>query len=219
MPTTPNLTLPTLTEGQSNGETTVNSSITILDALVACRVEDIDLTAPPISPSAGDTYIVGGSATGDWAGQDGKIAIYDSGWTFIAPVGGQMIFVHDEKELVCYSSAESEWFPVQPRWSTTEHWTGKYGESGSKIYGKCFAGLACPNATTTNHAHSITNLDVSKFMDIEISFNDGTDSAEMNYDLGSHRIYSQIDATNIKITGSTNFSGYTADVRLEYMKT
>ena len=122
---TPNLSLPTLTAGAPNSETTANSTFQIGDVLVGGRVEDRDLTAPPGSPTNGKAYIVATSPSGDWSGQAGKLAIYNNGWTFITPVGGMQIFVHDEKELLCYSSQESAWFPVQARWSTTEHWTGR----------------------------------------------------------------------------------------------
>lgn len=216
---TPKLTLPELVEGQTNSETTVNESLQTIDALIGGRVEDRDLTAPPASPSAGDAYIVGASATGDWASQDGNIAIYNSGWEFIAPTGGIQIFVHDEKVLYCYSSAESDWFPVQPLYSTSEHWTGRYGEGGSKIYAKCFAGLSCPNNTTTNHAHSITNIDLAKRINFEMSFTDGSTVSEANFSNTAVSLYAQITSTNIKIIADYNASGSTADVRLEYCKT
>lgn len=220
MTTTPKLSLPVLVEGQTNSENTVNDSFKLLDALTSGRVEDRDLTVPPASPSEGAMYIVGASATGDWSGQDDNIAIYNSGWSFIAPVGGLQIFVHDEKALFCYSSVEAEWFPVQTLYSTTEHWTGRYGEGGSKIYAKCFAGLSCPNTTTTNHAHSITGLDISKRIDFEASFNDGSTSQEINFSQSATiMIYLKIDGTNLKITSTANFSSNTADVRLEYCKT
>jgi len=220
MAKTPNLGIPELSEGQTNSETTVNSAFKILDALVSCRVEDRNLTAPPGSPTAGQVYIVATSPTGDWSSQAGKLAIYSAGWTFVTPVGGQQVFVHDEKVLYCYSSQESDWFPVQTLWSTTEHWTGRYGEGGSKIYAKSFAGLACPNATTSTHAHSITNLDVTKLIDFETSFTDGTTVSELNYVQSTSVIcYLQVNATNMLIVSNANISGYTADIRLEYMKT
>ena len=50
---TPILSLPTLTEGQTNSETSVNNALIALDALAALRIEDNDLTAPPGSPTAG----------------------------------------------------------------------------------------------------------------------------------------------------------------------
>jgi len=216
---TPILSLPTLTEGQTNSETNVNNALIALDALAALRIEDNDLTAPPGSPTAGQCYIVGGSATGDWAGEDGKVAIYNNGWVFKSPVGGLTAFVHDEKELICYSSAESAWFPMQPRWSTVEHWTGAYRE-GSKVYAKCFENIACPNAATTTTAHSITGLDLAKHIDFEASMSNGTVVSELNQAATSSiRIYAQVDAANLDIVAAGNYSAYTADVRLTYCRT
>ena len=221
MPTTINLAVPKLTEGQANSEATVNSTFTIMDALIPGRIEDNDLTAPPGSPTEGKAYIVATSPSGDWSGKAGKIAIYNgSGWEFITPVGGQTLFVHDEKELICYSSAETEWFPVQPRWSTTEHWTGRYGEGGGKIYAKCFEGKAMPNATTTDHAHGISNLDLAKHINFEASFTDGSTCSEFNFVQSTSIIaYLKIDGTNLKITSNANLSSQTADIRVEYQKT
>ena len=217
--TTPKLTLPVLVEGQTNSESTVNETFQIVDALMAGRVEDRDLTSPPASPANGDTYIVGASATGDWASQDGNVAIYNSGWTFVSPVGGMQIFVHDEKILMCYSSAESEWFPVQPMHSTSEHWTGRYGEGGAKLYAKCFTGLSCPNNATTNHAHGITNIDLTKRINFEMSLTDGIAVSEANFSNSSVSLYAQVTATNLEIITDYNASGSTADVRLEYCRT
>jgi hypothetical protein len=221
--TTPKLALPVLVEGQSNGEATHNETIAIMDALFAGRIENDTLTAPPGSPSDGDMHIVAATATGDWAGQETKLAIYyNGGWSFVTPTGGMMMFVHDLKELQCYSSQESAWFPVQPRHSTTEHWTGKYGEGGAKIYAIHFNGLSCPNATTTNHAHGVTGLDVTTRVDIIGSLTNGTTAAAWNTAKaagGGTFIHVDLDATNIKLTSNQNISGYTADLRIEYSKT
>ena len=44
------------------------------------------LSTPPALPEEGDAYIVGDDATGDWAGQEGKIATYTTGaWAFTDP--------------------------------------------------------------------------------------------------------------------------------------
>ena len=60
-------------------------------------VSDKDLTAAPGSPTKGDRYIVGGSATGDWATHDGSIAWYDgAAWQFDAPSDGWQVYVVDE---------------------------------------------------------------------------------------------------------------------------
>ena len=217
---TPNLALPSLVEGQTNSETDVNTSLLLLDSLTAGRIEDKDLATPPSSPSNGQAWIVGTSASGAWNGQDAKIAIYNSGWTFLTPIGGQTVFSHDDGILWCYSSKETAWFPVQNYHSTTEHWTGRYGEGGAKLYAKCFTGKACPNNATSTHAHSISNLDVSKQVNFEVSFTDGTTVSEFNYVASTSIIaYVQVNATNILITSNANISGFTADIRLEYTKT
>lgn len=60
-------------------------------------VLDKDLTAPPATPSKGDRYIVGGSATGDWATHDKDIAYYDgAAWQFDTPAEGWITWVSDE---------------------------------------------------------------------------------------------------------------------------
>ena len=219
MTTTPNLAITELVAGQENSETTVNTSFLIIEALLAGRIEDNDLTAPP-SGVNGKAYIIAGSPTGAWSGKAGYIAIYNEGWTFVAPTGGMTFYLHDEKELISYSSQESAWYPVQKRHSTTEHWTGRYGEGGSKVYAKCFTGLACPNAATSTHAHNVTNFDATKLVNFEASFTDGTTVTELNFVQSTSVIaYMKVNATNMLVTSNANISGSTLDVRLEYTKT
>lgn len=63
-------------------------------------VIDKDLTSPPGSPSEGDRYIVGPSATGDWFGHVNDIAYWDgSSWMFIAVTEGMVVYVKDEDRL------------------------------------------------------------------------------------------------------------------------
>ena len=221
--TTPKLSLPVLTEGATNSETTANETFQQIDALLPGRVEDRDLTAPPGSPSDGDLYIVAASATGDWAGQDGNLALWNTGtgWQFFSPVGGMTIFVQDEKELLCYSSQESEWFPAQSRWSTTEHWTGRYGKGGSKIYAKCLEGISVASGgTLVNTAHGITNLDLNKPVKLEGYLHDGTTVYQLSVALsGSIRVYHNIDSTNYVVNPDNLPSAFTCDVRIEYCKT
>lgn len=68
-------------------------------------VKDRDLTSPPGSPADGDSYIVATSATGAWASQDGKVAVWTgSAWAFGTPRLGWLAFVEDEEKLVIYKS-------------------------------------------------------------------------------------------------------------------
>lgn len=52
-----------------------------LDALLQSRVISHVTAAPPGSPVDGDVYIVPAGATGDWAGQDNKIARWNADLT------------------------------------------------------------------------------------------------------------------------------------------
>lgn len=69
-------------------------------------IKDRDLTAPPGSPTAGDAYIVGASATGDWASQDDDVAVYDGvEWVFYTPRIGYIAYLEDEEKLTAFKAA------------------------------------------------------------------------------------------------------------------
>ena len=106
MANTTNLQLPFLEAAQAQKHVTVNEALLALDTLVQPNVLDRDLTAPPGSPSDGDRYIVGSSATGAWAGKDFDIAVWQDGvWKFFDPVNGWFVWVQDEQVLLIYSGA------------------------------------------------------------------------------------------------------------------
>ena len=102
MTDTPNLTLERLSAGQASAEVTHNSAINKLDTLVQLAVVSSGDTTPPGSPSEGDSYLVGTSATGDWSGQDGDIAMYYSGWLFVTPKEGMRIWISDEDRFIVF---------------------------------------------------------------------------------------------------------------------
>lgn len=81
----------------------LDSAITALAQIV---IIDRDLTAPPGSPSAGDTYIPDTSSTGAWADHDDEIAFYDgSAWRFFAPEEGWKAYVQDENTTVLWNGS------------------------------------------------------------------------------------------------------------------
>ncbi|HZV11176.1 MAG TPA: DUF2793 domain-containing protein, partial [Novosphingobium sp.] len=46
-------------------------------------------TTPPSAPADGTAWLVGTGASGDWAGEDGKLACHQAGaWIFVAPCNG-----------------------------------------------------------------------------------------------------------------------------------
>lgn len=72
-------------------------------------VKDKDLTAPPVSPAAGDIYIVAAGGSGAWSGKDKKIAVYTArGWLFITPAAFDIATVIDES-LIYHYSAGGAW--------------------------------------------------------------------------------------------------------------
>jgi len=86
------------------------------------------LSAPPVSPSAGDRYLVGASATGDFLGQEDKIAEFNGSiWTFISPVTGFKVS----------SDAENDGLYLY----TGSAWTKKFYESTTASAGIKKVGL------------------------------------------------------------------------------
>lgn len=72
-------------------------------------VIDKDILTPPGSPTAGDRYIIGqpsDTATGAWAGEEGKIAQYNgASWEFeVVPNEGTYCYVEDENSAYVFNN-------------------------------------------------------------------------------------------------------------------
>lgn len=92
LPRTARFALPLLATAQAQKEVTHNEALTLLDALVHPAVEDGPLGVPPASPAAGQCWIVAAGASGEWAGQDEKLAIWSAGgWRFASPRSGMRV--------------------------------------------------------------------------------------------------------------------------------
>lgn len=147
MTDTPHLALPYIEVGQSQKETTHNEALNRLDVLVQGAVINATTTAPPVSPAEGDAYIVAGSATGDWAGHDGEIAAYFSGWVFLAPEEGWRVHNQDDGATWVYDGAvwTAEVVDHSPgAWevpSLNLGWIGLGGGWGNPRYRKAKDGL------------------------------------------------------------------------------
>ncbi len=99
--TSPNLGLPFYLTKLNEFEVQHNEALLMLDALVMLAVKDRDLSAPPLSPALGDRYLVKATGTGDFAGNDNRIAQYDTGgWNFYAPQVGWTCYIQDERVLL-----------------------------------------------------------------------------------------------------------------------
>lgn len=99
--TTPNLNLPYIAAAQAQKHVTHNEAIQSLDALVQLSVIDRDLSAPPVSNTEGDRYIVASTASGSWLGKEGYIAVWQSGaWAFHQPQIGWICWISDENSAL-----------------------------------------------------------------------------------------------------------------------
>lgn len=103
-------------QNNAANQTLANLNFALLNQLVQAAVLDKDLATPPSSPANESLYIVATSATGAWAGQDGKLAYWLSdanAWTFIAPRAGYSVRVLDETEAsglpLVYGYTGSAW--------------------------------------------------------------------------------------------------------------
>lgn len=221
--TTPRFSLAEMAEGSAGNATAGNAEIRALEALLNGEIKNSTLSTPPGSPANGDLYLVAGSPTGAWTGQAAKLALYDNGWRFFTPKGGLRFFDANAKEDIAYSSVESAWYPVQPRWSTTEHWTGRY-TGAKKIYSKVVNYGAPPASGIGSVAHGISGIDFTEHVGVETSLlASGTSNALPLPQFGTPILadYSvDIDATNINIQAlGFDYSAYGAiKVRLTYAK-
>lgn len=102
--------------GLDDGSGLTDNSVYPNSLLFPCgipTVEDQTTTAPPGGASAGDAYIIGSSATGDWSGKDDYLAVYDgAAWQYHAPADGMMVY--DLTLETYYKYEDSSWSLALP---------------------------------------------------------------------------------------------------------
>lgn len=109
--TSRSLFMPFIQPNQAQKHVTHNEALRILDVLTQLAVEADDLTSPPLEPSEGMQHIVGDGATGEWTGQDGDVALFETGtWRFFAPRAGWRAYVTGREALVVHDG--SEWIDL-----------------------------------------------------------------------------------------------------------
>ena len=97
---TPNLSLPYIMPAQAQKHVTHNEAIELLDVITQLTLEGVAATVPASSPTEGQSWALGASSTGAWAGQDGMIASWrGGGWLFVAPQDGWMAWCKDAADL------------------------------------------------------------------------------------------------------------------------
>lgn len=105
MPQTSRLGLPYIVTSQAQKEVTHNAALDILDALLQAAMVSVSVNTPPVSPVAGDCYIVGTSPTGAWSGKGKALAYYTTGWNFVTPWEGLTVWAKDTNALYTYDGS------------------------------------------------------------------------------------------------------------------
>lgn len=94
MSVTPRFGMPLLHPGQAQKELFHNEALTLVDTLAQPCVEAIGIDTPPTAPIPGQSWIVGESPTGAWAGKVGSLALWTAGgWRFVIPREGMTAWV------------------------------------------------------------------------------------------------------------------------------
>lgn len=102
----PNLDMPYLMPSQAQKHVTHNQALQQLDAIVQLSVLAFDAVIPPSAPEPGERYALGTGPTGDWAGHDDKLALWDgTTWLFITPQEGWRAWGDTESELRIFQGA------------------------------------------------------------------------------------------------------------------
>jgi len=151
----PVLGLPYILPAQAQKHVTHNMAIQQLDTLVQLAVISATTSTPPPSPAIGDRYIVGASASLDWAGQENTIALWqETGWMFTPPVAGWQAHVLDQNANLVFNG--SLWGPLPLDLQNLE---GIGINTGSDITNKL---SIAADATLLSHAGNGHQLKINK---------------------------------------------------------
>lgn len=97
--------LPLLAAAQAQKEITHNEALALIDGIIHPVIESDSESAPPVDAVAGQAWLVGPGASGEWAGQDGRIALMTGGgWRFVTPVEGMQAWLSGARAVFSAST-------------------------------------------------------------------------------------------------------------------
>ena len=98
--------IPLLAAGQAHKELFHNEALSRIDLLLHPTVQAIETDPAIVVPDAGQSWLVGPGATGEWLDQDDKIAGWTgNGWLFISPLPLMRIYVESIDSFAVYRGA------------------------------------------------------------------------------------------------------------------
>lgn len=107
----PRLELPYLQPSQAQKHVTHNEALQRLDVVTQLSVVRFGSLTPSALPTAGETHTLGTGALDAWAGQGGRIAIWNGTvWLFVIPQEGWRAWGVEEQELRVWTGGD--WLPV-----------------------------------------------------------------------------------------------------------
>ena len=148
--------LPFIIPGQAQKELFHNEALALADALLHAAVEEGPLADPPSDPEPGQCWLVGSGATGAWSGHVDALAAYtESGWRFILPVPGMLVWRKD-------SGLWAYW--TGTAWTVGELPASKIVIGGQQVVGGRLPAVPSPSGGTVIDAEAraaITSLIVA----------------------------------------------------------
>lgn len=132
------LMLPMLEPGQAQKEVTHNEALARLDLAVQSSVTAAGVDTPPVGPSIGQSWIVGATPSGAWAGHAGALAGWTAGgWRFVAPFAGLSAWSVADGSLARFDGAA---------WRVGDLTGARVVIAGNAVVGPRGAAIADPSA-------------------------------------------------------------------------
>jgi aryl-phospho-beta-D-glucosidase BglC (GH1 family) len=184
--------------GMANWSKTYEDNLEAMDTLAHLSVASMTVTAPPASPSIGDRYIVPTGATGEWAGEDGNVALvtHSGDWKFFTPKQGWQAFVEDKGAFYFYF--RSVWVPQLEG----TIWGDALFKGDHKFQGL----VICDNTWTHNGEAVFNNLTTFDNLTVFDALSTFNNTVVSNASFTSHN-KTYIDGLIFKATAPTELDG------------
>ncbi len=190
------------------GEVVSSPNVIVPDKNDLGTVLEVNLNTPPGSPAFQDAYIIGTSPTGDWAGQNNDLAVFNgSSWVFYDTVEGNFVFDSDTSQQQIFNGTT---------WGATASVTYSDGESiddnnGNElitfgVVGSAVNDIKLTNAITTAGPTLAANGDDAN-IDLNINAKgSGVVKLGSDLDLNGNSVIGLPDATDWQLIASSKYT-------------